>query len=189
MNDNSSGAAGGKAAEIQALHDRLRRAVEAGEVQIYTDQRMLDFQGSPVHNGWDHLLPLMVLMTLALAILLATGVAFGIVAMTVGALAHLLGIKHYVAWRLRRRTAAYVLISAAHWQQVWNLGGIAVYMPQANEPPCLAPRGDWRRFVQRTLGDDAVAQRATTDMPTQPEPPVVDRTGPTQPAEQEILPP
>lgn len=146
-----------KTEEAVALHERLRAAVLTKRVHIYTDQRMLDFQGSPVHNGWDHLLPLMVLMVLALVILLATGVALGIVAMTIGALAHLLGIKHFVAWRIRQRTTAYMLESAHHWHQIWQLGGIAIYMPESNEPPCLAPRGDWRKFAQRNLSDDPAA--------------------------------
>lgn len=152
-----------KTEEAVALHDRLRNAVLARKVHIYTDQRMLDFQGSPVHNGWDHLMPLMVMMVLALVILLATGVAFGIVAMTIGALAHLLGIKHFIAWRIRTRTTAYMLESAHHWHQIWQLGGIAIYMPANNEPPCLAPRGDWRKFAQRNLSDDPAEAAAAAE--------------------------
>ena len=146
-----------KTEEAIALHERLRAAVLTRRVHVYTDQRMLDFQGSPVHNGWDHLLPLMVLMVLALVILLATGVALGIVAMTIGALAHLLGIKHFIAWRIRTRTTAYMLESAHHWHQIWQLGGIAIDMPESNEPPCLAPRGDWRKFARRNLSDTPAA--------------------------------
>lgn len=144
-----------KAQEEAELHERVRAAVLTKQVEIYTDQRMLDFQGSPVHNVWDHLLPLMVLMLLALAILLATGVAFGIVAMTIGALAHLLGIKYYVAWRIRARAITYMLASAAHWNHLWQLGGVALYIPGGTEPPCMAPRSDWRKFVLRNLYDRA----------------------------------
>ncbi|HLO77082.1 MAG TPA: hypothetical protein VK196_11570 [Magnetospirillum sp.] len=140
-----------KAQEDEELHQRLRAAVLARRVEVYTDQRMLDFQGSPVHNGWDHLAPLLGLMSLALAILLATGVAIGIVAMTLGALGHLLGIKHFVAWRIRARAKAYMLESAAHLQQLWQLGGIALVVMGSSEPPCLGPRGDWRKFVRRNL--------------------------------------
>ncbi len=140
-----------KAQEDEQLHERLRAAVLSGQVEVYTDQRMLDFQGSPVHNSWDHLGPLLGLMSLALVILLSAGVAIGIVAMTLGALGHLLGIKHFVAWRIRARAKAYMLASTAHLHQLWHLGGIALVMQGGNEPPCLAPRGDWRKFVRRNL--------------------------------------
>ncbi|MCR6629465.1 MAG: hypothetical protein NVV74_05060 [Magnetospirillum sp.] len=166
-----------KAREDEELHERLRAAVAARQMEIYTDQRMLDFQGSPVHNGWDHLAPLLVLMSLALAILLATGVAIGIVAMTLGALGHLLGIKHFVAWRIRARAKAYMLESAAHLQHLWELGGIALVMVGSNEPPCLAPRGDWRKFIRRNLPAEGVPMAPA---PETDEPPSSD---------QEILPP
>ena len=48
--------------EDEQLHEQLRGAVLAGRVQIFTDPRILDFQGSPVHQHWDHLLPLTALM-------------------------------------------------------------------------------------------------------------------------------
>ncbi|CAA7617527.1 conserved hypothetical protein [Magnetospirillum sp. LM-5] len=163
-----------KAQEEADLHERLRAAVLTRQVEIYTDQRMLDFQGSPVHNSWDHIVPLMALMLLALAILLATGVAIGIVAMTIGALIHLLGIKYFIAWRIRARTTLYVLQSAAHWNQIWTMGGMAILFRGGAEPPCYAPRGDWRKFVRRTLYDFA-----------HPAPPEVPEGDP----EPEILPP
>lgn len=144
-----------KAQEEEELHQRLRSAVLGRQVEIYTDQRMLDFQGSPVHNSWDHLGPLLGLMSLALAILLATGVAIGIVAMTAGVLIHLLGIKYFIAWRIRERAKAYMLESAAHLNHLWQLGGIAIVIPESSEPPCLAPRGDWRKFVRRNLPLDS----------------------------------
>ena len=144
-----------KAQEEVDLHERVRAAVLTGKVEIYTDQRMLDFQGSPVHNSWDHIVPLMVLMLGALAILLATGVAIGIVAMTIGALAHLLGIKHFIAWRIRGRTQEYVLRSVAHWNQIWTMGGMVIHYRDSGEVPCYAPKGDWRKFVRRNLYDFA----------------------------------
>ena len=165
-----------KAQEEDDLHERLRDAIAAGRIEVYTDQRMLDFQGSPVHNGWDHLLPLLVLMVLALAILLATGVAIGIVAMTLGALGHLLGIKHFLAWRIRLRTKTYIQHGAAHLNQVWQLGGMALVMMNSSEPPCVAPRGDWRKFVRRNLPADG-------------QPPGLGAMADDEAAAQEILPP
>jgi len=145
-----------KAQEDEQLHDRLRAAMLSGQVAVYTDQRMLDFRGSPIHNPWDHLGPLLALMSLALVVLLSTGVAIGIVAMTLGALGHLLGIKHFVAWRIRARAKAYMLESAPHLHQLWHLGGIALVMKGTSEPPCLAPRSDWRKFVRRNLPEDGM---------------------------------
>lgn len=165
-----------KAREDDELHGRLRAAMLDRRVEIYTDQRMLDFQGSPIHNSWDHLVPLLALMSLALAILLATGVAIGIVAMTLGVFAHLLGIKHFIAWRIRTRAKAYVMESAAHLHALWHLGGVAIVMLGSSEPPCVAPRGDWRKFIRRNLpaegeplpSTEAAAEEITPDQEVLP---------------------
>lgn len=162
---------GKRAKEDEQLHEQLRVAVLAGRVEIFTDARALDFQGSPVHAGWDHLGPLLGLMLLALALLLGFGVAVGIVAMTVCAFAHLLGNKHFVAWRLKRRTIAFMLENALHWAAVWHLGGVALVLRNSGEPPCLAPKGDWRKFAVRNLGEgDAVAPAPPPVEPGKPVP-------------------
>ncbi|CAA7620873.1 hypothetical protein [Magnetospirillum sp. SS-4] len=165
-----------KVREDELLHDQLRGGLAAGRVQVFTDPRILDFPGSPVHQHWDHLLPLTLLMTLALIILLAAGIAIGIVVMTLCVLAHLFGNKYYVAWRLKIRALAYLTDNVAQFQALWQLGGVALVMRNGNEPPCLAPRGDWRKFIRRNLGEGETQR---------PEPlanaPAVSRAAPPRP--------
>jgi hypothetical protein len=155
-----------RAREDDLLHEQLCIAVSTGTVEVHTDQRMLDFQGSPVHSPWDHLLPLMVLMFLALAVLLFAGVAVGIVAMTMGVFAHVYGVKYLVAWRIRQRAIAYMMNSPAHWQQLWHLGGIVILLKGTSEY-CMAPKGDWRKFARRNLPED---MQAPAPAPPEPEP-------------------
>ncbi|MBI3444599.1 MAG: hypothetical protein HY055_04410 [Magnetospirillum sp.] len=142
-----------KGREDDVLHEQLCAAIRAGQVQVFTDPRLLDFQGSPVHQHWDHLLPLTILMTLALVILLASGVLIGIVVMTLCVFAHLFGNKYYVGWRLKTRALSYILGSNAQFQALWQLGGVALVVKGVNEAPCLAPKGDWRKFIRRNLGE------------------------------------
>lgn len=149
-----------KTREDDQLHERLATAIRAGRVQLFTDPAALDFQASPVHSPWDHLAPLIILMVLALLALLGFGIAIGIVAMTAAALAHLFGSKHYVAWMLKRRTAAYMLDNTLRWQAVWHLGGVALVLKGSSEPPCLAPKGDWRKFIRRNLGEGEAEKAA-----------------------------
>lgn len=174
-----------KSREDDVLHDQLALAVTSGTVEIHTDQRMLDFQGSPVHSPWDHLVPLMALMFVALAVLLFAGVAIGIVAMTMGVFAHVYGVKHLVAWRIRQRAIAYMLESAAHWQVLWHLGGIVIVVKGTSEY-CMAPKGDWRKFARRNLPDDLGAAPAPA---SEPEPEPEPRPAMAQEPVQEILPP
>lgn len=173
-----------KAREDEQLHEQLRSAILAGQVEIHTDQRMLDFQGSPVHSPWDHLVPLMALMFVALGILLFAGVAVGIVAMTLGVFAHVYGVKYLIAWRIRQRASAYMLASTAHWQQLWHLGGIVILLKGTREY-CMAPHGDWRKFARRNLPEEGEGAEEAPDPQPQPQPPNPAAAAPVQ----EILPP
>lgn len=176
-----------KAREDEQLHDQLRAAILAGTVEVHTDQRMLDFQGSPVHSPWDHLVPLMGLMFLALAVLLFAGVAVGIVAMTMGVFAHVYGIKYLVAWRIRQRATAYLIESASHWRQLWHLGGIVIVLKGTSEY-CMAPKGDWRKFARRNLPEEtepAPDEAAETGQPWDGDTVAPPASAPVQ----EILPP
>lgn len=158
-----------KGREEEQLHEQLCAAIRNGQVQVYSDPRLLDFQGSPVHQHWDHLLPLTIESTLALVILLATGVATGIIAMTLCVLAHLYGNKYYVAWRLKRRALAYLMGNYQQFVTLWQLGGIALVVKGVNEAPCLAPKGDWRKFIRRNLGEaEAQAPMANAPVPAGP---------------------
>ncbi|OAN50345.1 hypothetical protein A6A04_02825 [Paramagnetospirillum marisnigri] len=174
-----------KQREDDQLHDQLRGAVGAGRVQVFTDPRVLDFPGSPVHQHWDHLLPLTGLMTLALVVLLATNVVVGIVVMTSCTLIHVFGSRHYVAWRLKTRASAYMLADAVQFQTLWQMGGVALVVRGGNEPPCLAPKGDWRKFIRRNLGEGEgqkpepmanapVPTRHMASPPPPPPPPMVE---------------
>lgn len=154
-----------KGREEEQLHEQLCAAIRAGQVQVYTDPRLLDFQGSPVHQHWDHLLPLTIEATLALVILLASGIATGIVAMTLCVLAHLYGNKYYVAWRLKMRAHAYLMAGYAQFVTLWQLGGVALVVKGVNEAPCLAPKGDWRKFIRRNLGEGETQTQAMANAP------------------------
>ncbi|EME70438.1 hypothetical protein H261_08148 [Paramagnetospirillum caucaseum] len=178
-----------KGREEEQLHEQLCAAIRAGQVQVYTDPRLLDFQGSPVHQHWDHLLPLTIEATLALVVLLATGIATGIIAMTLCVLAHLYGNKYYVAWRLKTRALAYLLGSYPQFVALWQLGGIALVVKGVNEAPCLAPKGDWRKFIRRNLGEgepQAQAPMANAPVPAGPRmtaPPAQPAAAPAPPSE------
>ncbi len=161
-----------KVDEEVELHDRLRIAVLNKRVQLFTDARVLDHADSPVHSPWDHLVPLQGLMLLALVILLATGVAVGIVAMTLGALLHLTCNRYLVAWRLKQRTTEFMLESVGHWQAVWQLGGVAAVLAGTTEPACFAPLGDWRKFARRNLRSGEEPPVPTQEeLPAPPPPP------------------
>ncbi|CCG41490.1 hypothetical protein [Magnetospirillum molischianum] len=163
---------GRKEREDEGLHEKLRSGLTGGRIQLFTDPRMIDFDGSPVHCHWDHLLPLTGLMTLALGILLAGGIVVGIIAMTLFVMVYLLGNRYYVAWRLRTRTVEYLCCDVAHVQALWRLGGIALVVPGTGEAPCVAPKGDWRKFIRRHFGESVQPPEPMVNAPVPVVPPI-----------------
>jgi hypothetical protein len=127
------------------------------------------------------------LMFLAMGVLLFGGVAVGIVAMTMGVFAHVYGVKYLVAWRIRQRATAYLLESSAHWQQLWHLGGIVILVKGTSEY-CMAPKGDWRKFVRRNLPEDGEAAEDVAVAEDEGQPWDGDTVAASPPRE-EILPP
>ena len=186
-----------KVEEAEELHDRVVTALYNGRVDLVTDARMLDHSGTPVHSPWDHLAPLLLLMFLALLILLFAGMAIGIVAMFACALIHLFSARHFVAWRIQRRTVVFMVQSLAHWQMIWDLGGVALVAKGGGELPCFAPTGDWRKFVRRLLPAEgeappqpaAPAQPVQAAPPPPPPPPPVEEPEPVAEEEPPPMPP
>ncbi len=160
-----------KAEEVEGLHARVVTALHSGRADLVADARMLDHGGSPVHSPWDHLLPLLGLMMTAMIILLAAGMAFGVVAMFLGAIIHLLFTRYYVAWRIQNRTQVFMVQSLAHWQAVWDHGGVALVVRGGGEKPCFAPTGDWKKFVRRLLPEEGEQPEVPPAPPPRPQPP------------------
>lgn len=179
-----------KVEEAEELYDRLVTALQLGRVDLVTDARMLDHSGSPVHSPWDHLMPLLGLMVLALAVLLSAGMAFGIVAMFICAMLHLMLAKYFVAWRIQNRTILFVQYSFAHWLAVWEAGGVAIVVKGSGELPCFAPTGDWRKFVRRLIpaenAQPKAAQAYVEAAPPPPPPPPEPAPPPPPPIVEEL---
>ena len=89
-------------------------------------------------------------MVLALLVLLNKGMLIGMMAMLAGILAHLLAIRYWIAHRLYRRMIRVGLYSAPNFKAVWRHGGLGLRLRESGEI-CLAPEGDWRKFVRRHL--------------------------------------
>lgn len=134
----------------EALHGAIRAAHHAKRVELRIAYDTLNRHGSPVYDLWDNLLPLLLLMVASMAMLLALGMLVGMIAMLLGILIYLLGIQHWIAFRLYDRTLRVALLDTKRFQILWKHGGIALLLPDTGEV-CKAPEGDWRKFVRRYL--------------------------------------
>lgn len=141
-------------AQEEQLHRSLRLAFQTRKLFVRTDGLHLSKPDSPVYDAWDQLAPLMILMVTAMAIMLFTGIAIGLGAMTVAILIYIFGMRSWVSFRIQQRVEDLGLRTVGAWKILWKYGGIALVR---NDPlgtvPCIAPGGDWRAFMRRLESD------------------------------------
>ena len=133
-----------------ALIGAMQAAYRAKRIDLFVSFEKLNRQGSPVFNAWDNLTPLLVLMLASLAVLLSLGVIAGIGCMFITILAYLMLIRFWVAHRLHGRLVQIALLDSRRFQACWKFGGFALVLVDTKEA-CMAPDGDWRKFVRRHL--------------------------------------
>ena len=141
-------------AQEEQLHQALRAAVLSKKLVIRTDGLHLSKPDSPVYYAWDQLGPLMVLMVTAMVVMLFTGIAIGLGAMTVAILIYIFGMRGWVSFRVQQRVEDLGLRTVGAWRILWKYGGIAlVRTDPLSMVPCIAPKGDWRAFMRRLEND------------------------------------
>ncbi|MBF0391748.1 MAG: hypothetical protein HQL38_03605 [Alphaproteobacteria bacterium] len=170
----------------EVLHAALAKAIAEGRVSVFLETARLNTPRSPVFRISDTVAPLVVLGSLSLLTLLFFGLIAGMAAMVATVLYQLLLHRHVVTQLLLARTLTLAARGAHAWEVLWTFGGVGLTLRDLPEIGCLAPRGDWRKFVglyvmreERTEKPPEPApverkreRQATTER--QPEPAVVD---------------
>lgn len=129
------------------LHAALAKAIAEGRVTVFLEIARLNTTRSPVFVIWDSVLPLVALLTLSMVTLLFWGLLAGIAAMVATVFYQLLLHRHVLARRLHARTMTWAARGAQTWEALWSFGGIGLSLRDLPEIGCMAPRGDWRKFV------------------------------------------
>ena len=148
-----------QAQEEMDLFDRLRTALLSGSVTLQPDVQVLGTRDSPMYNVWDQLGPLLAMMSVSLLILLFGGLVVGLIAMAAATTVQVFLVPFWVRWCLSQRLLKIMLLNIDHWEHLWKLGGVYLTTRSAIEPPCFAPRGDWRKFTRRVLTAQMMGQK------------------------------
>lgn len=144
-------------------HKTICRAHAAGKIKLITNFETLNKSGSPVFNPWDNVLPLLGLIFLGLAILLFQGVIMGTVALVIVVAIFVVMVRPWIAAKLQKRTAEYMLADVENWRRIWKIGGVAMIRSDRPSLGCVAPEGKWPAFTRDFL-DDYSKEPETEDM-------------------------
>jgi hypothetical protein len=141
----------------ESLFDRLRAAMNAGQVSLRLDFKRLRQGDSPVANQAD-----------GNVWFIASGAAVALAWLATGKLTHIPGwmvggpvllaaialhfkvARPYVSRRIEKRVYDTGIKDIANWRKLWRFGGVAVVRTDGSAPAeCVAPDGNWFEFARR----------------------------------------
>ncbi|HTI86802.1 MAG TPA: hypothetical protein VL966_09365 [Alphaproteobacteria bacterium] len=132
--------------EDQELLSSLRAAIDRGDVETSLDIKRQHHVDSPLYRESDSSPFLYVCMLAIGAVGWFYGWQAGIGAFVVAALLYMVGVRRFVAVRMRRRFTNEVLVDPEKFRKAWKLKGLA-FRHKASGIVCESPDGLWRSFV------------------------------------------
>ncbi len=142
-------------------HAALAEAVRDGRFSLEADPRVYSRMPG-VGNLWELLLPLQALAIFTLLVLIFWGVAAGVAALLVTAFVLVGPVQWFIRAQVRRRAVTLALRDAETFQRMWQAGGLVLGVSGLRHLRCPAPKGDWRRFVDRNLAATNAQHREGT---------------------------
>jgi hypothetical protein len=127
-------------------HRLLAQAHAEGRVRVHLDTSLLARPASPAYDALDVFVPALVLMCSSLTLLFAFGLVEWIVALSLILVYQLVGAPLLVRVRARRR-AWRAVFDVGGFDRLWRYGGIALVATAQPDQCCVAPSGNWKKFV------------------------------------------
>ncbi|MGE5537355.1 MAG: hypothetical protein ACM30I_01975 [Gemmatimonas sp.] len=132
--------------EDQEILPLLRTAVERGDVEVSLDVKRQHHVDSPLYRESDSSPFIYVSMVVIGVAAWFLGWQAGVAVFVLAGLAYMLGVRRYVAIRMRKRLSDVVLADPEQFRKAWRLKGIS-FRHTASGTVCESPDGRWRSFV------------------------------------------
>ena len=133
----------------RALYGRLMESYQADRISIFIDFDRLNAPRSPVFSPWENVVPLLIIILLAMAVMLLFDLLFGTAAMVLGVISYLFLVRPWISQRVYRRAIDAATDNLHNWNVLWKLGGLVLTLNYMSKTRCASPDGDWRAFVTR----------------------------------------
>jgi hypothetical protein len=131
---------------VDRAFEELKRAVDAGEMEIGLDLVPLSLPGSSHHSQYDGFVPTIVLIGIV-CYGFWVGLYPGLMALSLGVLFFAFVVRRYIFWKVRRRVLTDVLQSSFQWDSFWQEGHVSLRCDETDD--VFSPDGDWVEFVLR----------------------------------------
>ena len=148
------------------FHALIKKAYEAGNLEIGVNCVRLNRPASPVYRWTDHNLPGFILAGFVIYNFYEGGLVWGLVSLGCSVVILLWLVRKWGFSRLDKRAKQYALSSSHNWWQLWNFGGLSLRLRDDRSIDCISPDDSWRGFARDHLLHSV--GRAKTHEPTFP---------------------
>jgi len=138
-----------------SLRSVIRRAHDAGELELAVDFAAVNRSGVPGFRTTDIVVPPFVLVVLSAYLSFAVAPWVGAAAFVAGGALLFFILRPWNRRRAEERSKTLALATPEHWETLWRLGGLAMRATGDPAARCVAPDGDWRAFVKGHLAAGA----------------------------------
>ncbi len=135
------------------IYQALVRAINHDKLRIYMDYGKINRPQSPLYDPWECLLPILVPILLGIVLMWLVGVLFGLLFIIGMILIYSNVIRKRINALLIQRTKDYITSSYENCCELWAFGGVVLVNAENKQIGCVAPDGDWKKFVINNYAD------------------------------------
>jgi len=130
----------------QEILPLLRAAIERGDVDVSLDVKRQHHVDSPLYRDSDSSPFIYISMLLIGAATWFYGWQVGVGVFVAAAVLYMVGVRRFVAARMRKRLMDTVLTDPEQFRKAWKLKGLS-FRHKASGTVCESPDGLWRSFA------------------------------------------
>ncbi|MCQ2966320.1 MAG: hypothetical protein MJ250_06250 [Alphaproteobacteria bacterium] len=137
----------------QLIFQGLQRAIVENKAFIKINVHQLNKIGSPVFNPWENVLPMLIVVTLAIATMYIVNLTMGMLMLVVLCLIDIIIIPIILEPIITNRLVRRIVPKIEKFLVAWYYGGFKIVLQAEQSYTCTAKIEDWREFATEYFND------------------------------------
>ena len=131
----------------------LQRALVEKKALVKINFKQLNKFKSPFFNPWENVLPLLVILTLSLALMIADSLIIGTSVLMVLCIGYAFLMPYFLKPFMYNRVVKRIVPRIEKFLIAWRYGGFSIVLAADSRYSCQAPSGNWQQFTQTYFSD------------------------------------
>ncbi|MBR1777443.1 MAG: hypothetical protein IJ752_02510 [Alphaproteobacteria bacterium] len=131
----------------------LQRALTEKKAYIKINFKRLNKFRSPFFNPWENVLPLLFILGLSLALMIADNLIVGTAVLMVLCIGYAFLMPYFLEPFMQNRVTKRIIPRIEKFLVAWHYGGISIVLAADPRYSCQAPSGNWQQFIEAYFSD------------------------------------